>query len=392
MKKKIAVLGSTGSIGMNTLKIIKDDIKNFQVELLSTNKNIKKIYIQSKLFNVKNILISDKISYLNSYNFFKKKKINTYNLIDEFLKKNKIKFDYTMSSISGLDGLEPTLKIIKFTKNIAIANKETIICGWNLIKKKLDKYKTVFIPVDSEHFSINELLKNSNINNVRKIYITASGGPFLNLNPKQITKLDSNKAIQHPTWKMGKKISVDSSTLMNKVFEVVEAKKIFNLPLSIFDIVVQPTSYVHGIVEFKNGFTKFLTHPTSMKIPIFSSIYSKDKIISKFEKIDFKKLNNLSFQSINYKNFPINKILKKIPNKDTLFETVLVTANDTLVEKYLNNQIKFYEIYDILVKILNSKEFIKFNKIKPKNLNQIINLSNKVRLKTQSLSVISKKL
>ena len=135
MKKKIAVLGSTGSIGTNTLKIIKDDIKNFQVELLSTNKNIKKIYIQSKLFNVKNILISDKISYLNSYNFFKKKKINTYNLIDEFLKKNKIKFDYTMSSISGLDGLEPTLKIIKFTRNIAIANKETIICGWNLIKK-----------------------------------------------------------------------------------------------------------------------------------------------------------------------------------------------------------------------------------------------------------------
>ena len=192
------------------------------------------------------------------------------------------------------------------------------------------------------------------------------------------------KAVRHPTWKMGKKISIDSSTLMNKVFELLEAKKIFNLDKSKFDIIIQPTSYVHAIVEFKNGVTKFLTHPTTMKIPIFNTLYKDDNHHFKFEKVDFYKLNKLNFQSINFKKFPINKILNHVPENDSLFETVLITANDTLVDLFLKKKISFYDIYKKLNTILKHKEFSKFKSIKPINVRQIMDLSNKVRLKTQS--------
>ena len=226
MKKKIAILGSTGSIGENTLKILNQNKKNFKVEFLSTNKNVFKVLKQAKKFNVKNLIIHNKDTFNKFYDFLKKNKIKIFNTIDDYFKKYKNqKFDYVMSSISGLDGLAPTLKIIKFTKKIAIANKESIICGWPLINKEIKRYNTSFIPVDSEHFSILDLIKNEKKININKIYITASGGPFLNHNLQKIIKSSPKNAIKHPTWKMGKKISVDSSTLMNKVFELIEAKK-----------------------------------------------------------------------------------------------------------------------------------------------------------------------
>ena len=391
MKNKIAILGSTGSIGTNTLELINKDKNRFKVELLSTNKNIHKIYNQAKKFNVKNLIIHNE-EVFEKYNLFlKKKKIRAFKNVSDYSKNSKkIKFDYTMSSISGLEGLIPTTDIIKLTKNIAIANKESIICGWSLINKELKKNNTKFIPIDSEHFSIFDLIKNENKNNINKIFITASGGPFLRQNLKQIKNSSPKDAIKHPNWKMGKKISIDSSTLMNKVFELLEAKKIFNLKKSKFDIIIQPTSYVHAVVEFKNGVTKILTHPTSMQIPIFNSLYNNDNYNFKFERICFNKLNELNFQSINFKKFPINKILNKIPEKDSLFETVLISANDTLVNLFLKKKITFYEIYEKMNIILNLKEFVKLKLIKPRNIRQIMDINNKVRLKTQSLSVISK--
>ena len=390
MKKRIAILGSTGSIGINTLQIINKDRKNKIIELLSTNKNIKRIYNQAKKFNVKNLIIFDKKTFYKHKNFFIKKKIKVFQNVADYLIKNKrVKLDYTMSSISGLDGLKPTLEIIKISNNIAIANKESIICGWSLIKKELKKHNTNFIPIDSEHFSILKLIKKEDKLNIKKIFITASGGPFLNQKLKEIKKTNSSQAIQHPTWKMGKKISIDSSTLMNKVFELIEAMKIFNFKKTKFEIIIQPSSYVHAIVEFKNGVTKFLTHPTSMKIPIFNSLNEND-YNHKFDDIDFNKLNNLDFQKINFKKFPINKILKKINDNDTLFDTVLISANDTLVDLFLKKKITFYEIYEKLNIILNLKEFTKLKSIKPKNLSQIIDINQKVILKTHSLSVISR--
>ena len=240
-----------------------------------------------------------------------------------------------MNSISGLEGLEPTLNVIKYCKSIAIANKESIICGWNLIEKELQKYNTKFIPIDSEHFSIMSLLDNAQIKDVESIFITASGGPFLNYPLSRFKLITPKLALNHPNWKMGKKISVDSSTMMNKVFEIIEARKIFNINYKKLNILIHSKSYVHAVIKFSNGLTKILVHDTNMTIPIFNSIYNdfQKKIISK--KFDTDKMNDLDFQKVDYKKFPVVKLISLLPYRHSLFETVLVSANDDLVNNFL---------------------------------------------------------
>ena len=385
MKKKIAILGSTGSIGKSLIDIISKDRKNFEVLLLTANRNYKELYKQAKLLNVKNLIITDPKGY-----FFlktKNKKINIYNNYNVLNKIFKKKIDYTMNSIIGLDGLEPTLNIIKKTKTIAIANKESIVCGWSLIEARLKKYKTNFIPVDSEHFSIWSLIKNHDHRQIDKIYITASGGPFLNWPIKKIMKATPLKALNHPNWSMGKKISIDSATMMNKVFEVIETQRIFNLPKTKIKILIHDKSYVHAIVKFKNGINKILAHDTNMKIPIFNSIYQNmnKSIVSK--DLDIKKLNNLNLRNVDTKRFPLFNVLKNIPNQNTLFETVVVSANDELVNLFLMNKINYSELHKKLLSIINLKQFKAFKKKKPLNLSQINTLNNSVRLKIRELCI-----
>jgi 1-deoxy-D-xylulose-5-phosphate reductoisomerase len=387
--KKIAIFGSTGSIGSSLLKIIKDNKKNFKIELLTANKNYKKLIKQVKLYNVKNIIVTDYNSFLIATKLLKNTKVKVFKNFDSL---NKIfntnnKIDYSMCAISGFHGLKPTLDIIKFTKTIAIANKESIICGWNLIKKDLKKYKTYFIPVDSEHFSIWSLLDNNKKNNFERIYITASGGPFNKLPLKKFKNISIKDALKHPNWSMGKKISIDSATMMNKVFEIIEAKKIFNLSYKQLEILTHPKSYLHAIVKFNNGLSKLLIHDTNMTIPIFNSIYLDEDKKIKSKKIDIKILNNLDLKKVDKIKFPVMRILENINDKDSLFETIIVSANDKLVNLFLCGKIKFTDISNNLIKICNMPQFTKFKSKKPKNINDINNLVNYVSLKIDSMSV-----
>jgi 1-deoxy-D-xylulose-5-phosphate reductoisomerase len=386
--KKIVIFGSTGSIGTSLLNIIKKDRNNFHIELISANTNYKKLIKQAEFFDVKNLIITDQNSFLKAKKIIKKKNINIYNNFTSFRKifKNK-RVCYTMNAITGFKGLKPTLEIMKFTKVIAIANKESIICGWNLIKRDLNRYKTMFIPVDSEHFSIWSLINSNKYNNFEKIYLTASGGPFRILPLKKFTKITTSSALNHPNWSMGKKISIDSATMMNKVFEVIEAKKIFNFRYSQLEILIHPESYLHAIVKFDNGLTKLLIHDTNMKIPIFNSLYYGENRKIKSDYINFKILNNLDLKKINKKRYPSITIIDKLIDKDSLFETVIVSANDNLVNKFLNNEIKFTDISKKLIKILNLKEFKRFSKIKPKSVEQIEELADYVSLKINTTSI-----
>ena len=387
MKKKIAILGSTGSIGKNLLDIINDDKKNFEVVLLTAKKNYKALLKQATNFKVKNIIIIDQESYKKAKQINKNNKINIYNDFKDFNKIFISKIDYTMSSIIGLDGLYPTLDIIKYTKTIAIANKEAIICGWNLIKKKLDLYKTKFLPVDSEHFSIWKILKSQKIENIDQIFITASGGPFLNKSINQIKNVKVSAALKHPNWKMGKKISIDSATMMNKVFEVVETKNIFSVSYKKISILIHPKSYIHAIVKFNDGTSQFLTHEPSMKIPIFNTLYLNHSKKIKSKNLDIDILNNLKLKKIDKNIFPVIKILESLPSKSSLFETVVVSANDQLVNLFINKKINFHEISKNILKIINMIEFQKYKKIKPKYIKDIHILSEYVRLKVNSLCV-----
>ncbi len=381
MIKKIAILGSTGSIGQTTIKIIKRNKKDFKVMLLSTNNNIHKIYKQALLLNVKNLIIKNKLKYFKFRKKFERKKMKVFFHDEDLNGIFKKKIDYTMCSVSGLSGLKSTLKAIEFSKTVGIANKESIICAWSLISKKLKKYNTKFIPIDSEHFSIWTLLQNTKINSVNEIIITASGGPFLNTNMHQLSKIKLKDALKHPVWSMGKKISVDSATLMNKVLEVIEAQRIFNLDIKKFKILIHPNSYIHSIVIFNNGIIKILAHDTDMKIPIINSIYSNKKNIK--TKINIKSLNNLKLSKPDTNKFPAIKLLKYLNNKNSMFETILITVNDKLVELFMQNKIKYLDIYKYLNKIINLREFKPYFKKKPKNVNQIIKLSTYVKLKTK---------
>ena len=389
MKKKIIILGSTGSIGMTTIKIVLKNKKIFDVILLTANKDYVKLLSQAKTLKCKNIIVFDKENFFKAKIINKNKNIKIFNNVKDFLKNQKNKVDYTMCAISGISGLEPLIDIIKITKNLAIANKESIICGWNLIQKKIVKYNVKFIPIDSEHFSIQSLIKNNKNMEIDTIFITASGGPFLKTPMTQFKNISAKKATKHPNWKMGKKISVDSSTLMNKVFEIIEAQRIFKLPISKFKILIHPKSYLHSIVKFHDGTSKLLIHDTSMMIPIFNSLFNDDSTKKlKTNKINLNIINNLNLSNVDLLRFPMVKILKMIPNNISLFETVLVSANDCLVDLFLNKKIKYQDIYKNLKKILRLSEFTKLKSSKPKNVLQIIHLSKYVALKTKSLCVM----
>ena len=389
MKKHIAILGSTGSIGKKTLNIIRKNKNKFIVDLITTNKNIKVLQSQIKIFKVKNVIVKDLKNFKTLKKKLKKnKKVKIYNNYECFKKIfYKKKIDYVMSSITGLSGLEPTIKIIKYTNRIAIANKETIICAWNLVQNLLAKHKTNFIPIDSEHFSIWSLLNGFNSKKIERIYITASGGPFLNISKNKFNNIKPTNALKHPNWSMGKKISIDSSTLMNKVFEVIEAQKIFNVDIKKFKILIHPKSYLHSIIKFKDGTTKLLIHDTDMKIPIFNSIYHPNNTNLKTNNLNFEILNNLNLQSPNKNKFPSLNILNKFSNKISLFETVLVSANDELVDQFLRNNISYLNMHIFLSKILNFREFRKLKNKSPKNIKQIIDLNKYVRLKTADLCI-----
>jgi len=380
MKKKLAILGSTGSIGKTLIEIIKVKKNDFNIVLLTADKNYKEILKQAKRFNVPNLIITNE----KSFNVLKKKKLGKINIFNNYNSFNKIfknKIDYVMSAISGFDGLEPTLKIIRHTKKIAIANKEAIICGWHLIKKDLKKYKTTFIPVDSEHFSIFYALQGNKISNIEKIYLTASGGPLINLPKKKFKDIKISEAIKHPNWKMGKKISVDSATLMNKVFEIIEAKKIFDLRYDQLNILIHPSSYVHAIIKFNDGMIKIIAHDTNMKIPIFNSLNESQINFIKTDKLNIKKLNFLNFKQVDIKRFPSVSLIKKFNDNESLLETIIVLANDELVHLFLLKKIKFTDINLITQKLINMKDIKNYSRKKPGDISSLISLNKLVRLK-----------
>tara|TARA_Y100000816_G_C26068006_1_gene561420 strand:- start:215 stop:1384 length:1170 start_codon:yes stop_codon:yes gene_type:complete len=378
MIKSLAILGSTGSIGSSTLSSIQGN-KNYKVKLISTNSNIKKAFQQAIKFKIKDVIIEDKNKYEIYKNKFKKKKINLHLGVKNINKILKKKITFCVNSITGIDGLEPTIKIIPFTKFILIANKESIICGWNLISKKLKKYKTNFIPIDSEHYSIWELIKNEKYVNIKKIILTASGGPFLNISKKKIKNIKPKLAIKHPNWKMGKKISIDSSTMMNKIFEYIEAIKIFNLDRQKLSILIHPSSFIHAIVFFRGQIIKFLAHKPDMVIPISNALGIKRNFSVKLN-AGVSDLNNLKFESPDLKKFPLLSILKLIPNRNSYFETILITINDNLVNKYLNGRINYISIQRNILILIKRPYFVKYYKLKPKSIydiNKMIVLTNK---------------
>ena len=377
--KTIALLGSTGSIGQSTLDIIKKT-NTFKVVLIIANSNYSKILSQIKVYKPKIVVIRNLKAYLRIKKILSLKKIiilNNINSIEKYIQK----IDITVSAIPGLAGLEPTLKFIKLSKKVLLANKESIVCGWKLIKKEATKYNTKLVPIDSEHFSISELTRQYTNDEVEKIYITASGGPFLRLHKNKFKNIKPKDAIKHPKWKMGKKISVDSATLMNKVLELTEALKLFPFSADKYEIIIHPQSLVHAIVKFKNGTTYFLYHAVDMKIPISNALYDG--------KINFKK----HFQNIKA-NDSINLNLEFFKADDKKFSTlrlipimssqksapiIINAANEIFVDEFLKNNIHFNDIFTYLKLVLKDKNYIKTSNMSSNSIKNIYKIDNWAR-------------
>tara|TARA_Y100000389_G_scaffold46263_1_gene41193 strand:+ start:4778 stop:5947 length:1170 start_codon:yes stop_codon:yes gene_type:complete len=378
MNKIISIIGSTGSIGLTALSIIDKKKNFFKVNLLSSNKNYNLICKQIKKYKPNFFVISNQDIYLKVKNKFKKKKTKIFNNFD--LQNLKIKNDIAISAIPGINGLEPTIAMIKLSKKILIANKESIICGWNLIKKNALTNKTKIVPIDSEHFSIFTLLKSHKLNEIKKFYITASGGPFLNYKIKQFKNIKPKDALKHPKWKMGKKITVDSSTLMNKMLELIEAQKLFDIPDNKIDILIHPNSLVHAIIKLKNGLTKFIYHETTMIIPLANALFEGDFNIEDFynKKIKKRTIENLTFDKVNAKIFPIIKLKKRL-NECPSTPIIINAANEILVDQFLQKKIPFLSISKTILSILNDRNYKKYAIRNPENIKDIIKIDKWAR-------------
>jgi len=388
MNKKIAILGSTGSIGTSTLNIVKGDKKGFDVILLTANNNYKKLVKQAKIFKARNVLIKNKKFHNEVKKLLKNKNTKVFSGDTPLNKIIKSKIDCTVSAIVGLAGLQPTIDAIKISKTVAIANKETIICGWDILKKHIKKFKTKVLPVDSEHFSIRELTKNLKNNEVEEIIITASGGPFLNSSLHMLKNVKPKEAVKHPKWKMGKKISVDSANLINKVFEVIEAYKLFNFDKNKYKVIIHPQSYVHSIIRFKNGLTKMILYNPDMKIPISNILYENKNTYLNNKNIDSKNLNKISFQKVDAQKFPSIHLIKKCLNMGPSTPIIVNASNEVLVKLFLEEKIKFLDIVNTINKIFKDKEFKKYAKRKPNSIENILNVDSWARLKTHNMCAL----
>ena len=390
--KKISILGSTGKIGEVSLKILEKKKKYYSVYILSGYKNYKKIIYQIKKYKPKIFIIFD----LNTYEKVKKKLKSTNVIIlneHDYLNYKIKNSNILITAIPGIDGLKPTLDFIKKSQKLLIANKESIICGWNLIKKESRKYKVKIIPIDSEHFSIMQILKNIKNNDIEKIFITASGGPFLKFNKKQIAQATPSQALKHPKWKMGKKISIDSATLMNKIFEVVEASKLFSINLNKIEILIHPQSLIHAIIKYKNGLSTLLYFEPDMTIPICNAISDQGLDIKNYLNAKTKKNNliikeKLEFFKVDKNKFPAIK-LKPILNKFNSLPIVVNAGNEIFVDQFLKKKISFYSIIYNLFKLLKDPKIRKYAIKKSTNLNSIISIDKWAR--QQATKILEKK-
>jgi len=387
-KKTIAILGSTGSIGNSTLEIIKKTIK-FKVELLAVNKNYLQTITQIKVFKPSVVVVNNENIYLKIKKKYHNKSIiilNNFANIQKYIKK----IDVTVSAIPGIAGLEPTILFTKISKKILLANKEAIICGWNLIKKNSIKYNTELVPIDSEHFSIKMLLKNYSNDQIEKIYITASGGPFLKLNINKFKNIKPEDAIKHPKWNMGKKISVDSSTLMNKVLEITEALKLFPFSLQQYEIIIHPDSLIHAIIKLKNGTSVFLYHYPDMKIPIGNALFKDFNYRNFFYQKNqtYNGIQSLIFSPIDKKRFPSVSLIPEMNGRKSS-AIIINAANEIFVDQFLKKNISFNAIVDNLKLVLRDKSYIKTSNLPSNSVKNIYKIDTWARI--IALKIVKKK-
>ena len=358
MKKKISILGSTGSIGVNALNVIRNISKNFKIRHLTGNTNSELMIEQSREFNpdsivmtneaaaekVKKELVNDGVEVLSGRN----------NLLK--IAKNK-SVDLVLNALVGSSGMEPTLNALKAGVDVALSNKESLVVAGDIITAAMNSSGAKLFPVDSEHSAIWQCMIGESLDDIERIILTGSGGPFRERPLKTFDNILVSEALNHPNWDMGKKITIDSATMMNKGLEVIEAYWLFNMQVSQIDIIVHPQSIIHSMIEFKDGSIKAQMGVPDMKIPIQYALTYPNHLEAPWERLDFAMLGDLSFQAPDFDRFPCIKLAYLALDKMGTTPAVLNMANDYCVYKFLDEKINFTDIPVIIESAMNNHEW-----------------------------------
>ncbi|MDR2126289.1 MAG: 1-deoxy-D-xylulose-5-phosphate reductoisomerase [Prevotellaceae bacterium] len=379
-KKRIAILGSTGSIGTQTLDIIRSHGDKFIAEILVANNNAELLIRQAIEFQPNAVIIVNEQKYDFVRNALAQYPIKVYTKqesIEQIVCSENI--DTVLAAIVGYAGLKPVISAIKAKKTIALANKETLVVAGDLIMNLAELYQTPIIPVDSEHSAIFQSILGEP-NAIEKILLTASGGPFFNIDSEFIEKATKTDALKHPRWTMGKKITIDSATMMNKGFEVIEARWLFDVKPEQIQIVVHPQSIVHSMVQFADGSVKAQLSEPDMRIAIAYALNFPVRLPLNSKRIDFSKFLTLEFQNPDVNRFPCITLAYEALNKGGNAACIMNAANETAVDAFLTDKINFLQIASIIEKTMNSTTFIK----KP-DINDYIATDTEARKKANEL-------
>lgn len=373
--KKVAILGSTGSIGVNTIKVVEKYPDLFKVISLSAHSNVSLLTEQIKRLRPKKVALTDPESLGKLKNIDSNTKIT--DSLDELASDKEV--DLVVVAISGLSALKPILAAIRAKKTLALANKEALVAAGPIILKKAAENKVEIRPIDSEHSAIWQCLAGQE-KKIKTIYLTASGGPFLNLNISEMKNITPEKALKHPRWKMGKKISIDSATMMNKGLEIIEAMHLFGVSPKQIKVIIHPESIIHSFVEFEDGSVMAQMSNPDMRIAIQYALTYPERKPSDVAPLNLSDIKNLSFFEPDYKKFPALKLAYFAAEKLGTYPCVFNAANEVAVEYFLNNRIKFLDIVKIVEKMLSSHK-----SIKNPTIDQIFETDLKVRKETEEL-------
>ena len=358
-KRQIAILGSTGSIGTQTLDVIRQHPDKFEVYALTANNQVELLIKQAKEFLPEMVIIANEEKYSILKEALKDLPIKVWTgskAISETVEADPI--DMVVTAMVGYSGLQPTIHAIKAKKAIALANKETLVIAGELITQLATKYKVPIIPVDSEHSAIFQCLVGEGNNKIDKILLTASGGPFRNFSLEQLKTVTKNEALKHPNWDMGAKVTIDSASLMNKGFEMIEAKWLFGVEPKQIEVLVHPQSIIHSMVQFEDTSIKAQLGLPDMRLPIQYALAYPDRIQSDFKELDFRVFNTLTFEEPDKSKFRNLQFAFDAIEKGGNMPCILNAANEMVVAAFLKEQIGFLEMSNVIEQTMQSVDFI----------------------------------
>ena len=359
MKRKIAILGSTGSIGTQTLDIVRQHRDLFEVELISANNSAELLISQAREFDVNNVVVCNPDKYGIVAEGLKDSGSKVFAGIDSLCSLAAAEdVDIVVGAMVGFSGLRPTLAALEAGKIVALANKETLVAAGSLVTRTMREHGAVILPVDSEHSAIFQCLLAAQGNAVEKIHLTASGGPFRSWSKEQIAAATAAQALKHPNWSMGAKVTIDSSTMMNKGFEVIEARWIFDIPVEKINVVVHPESIIHSMVEFEDGAVIAQLASPDMREPIGFALSFPHRISVGNKKLDFGELGRMTFENADPDRFPCLALAYEAIRRGGNAPCALNSANEVAVAAFLRGQIGFYDIARLCERALDGSDFV----------------------------------